>query len=97
MDDKLSIRLNIADRFFPLKVNRNEEEQLRKAAKLINDRITKYKLKYTSKDLQDIMSMVILEFVNKNFELEDKLDEMPIINQISEINDELVDYLDNTY
>ena len=97
MDDKLSIRLNIADRFFPLKVNRDEEEQLRKASKFINDRITKYKLKYTSKDLQDIMSMVILEVVNKNFELEDKLDEMPIINQISEINDELVDYLDNTY
>ena len=97
MDDKLSIRLNIADRFFPLKVNRDEEERLRKAAKLINDRITKYKLKYTSKDLQDIMSMVILEFVNKNFELEDKLDKSPIINQINEINEELVDYLDNTY
>ena len=97
MDDKLSIRLNIADRFYPLKVNRDEEEQLRKAAKLINDRITKYKLKYTSKDLQDIMSMVMLEVVNKNFELEDKLDEMPIINQINEINEELIDYLDNTY
>ena len=97
MDNKLSIRLNIADRFYPLKVNRDEEEQLRKAAKLINDRITKYKLKYTSKDLQDIMSMVILEVVNKNFELEDKLDEMPIINQINEINEELIDYLDNTY
>ena len=41
--------------------------------------------------------MVILEVVNKNFELEDKLDEMPIISQINEINDELVDYLDNTY
>ena len=97
MDDKLSIRLNIADRFYPLKVDRGEEEQLRKAAKFINDRITKYKLKYTSKDIQDIMSMVILEVVNKNFELEAKLDEMPIINQISEINEELESYLENTY
>jgi len=97
MEDKLSIRLNIVDRYYPLKVNRDEEEQLRKAAKHINERITKYKLKYTSKDLQDIMSMVILEFVNKNFELEDKLDEMPIRNQINEINEELIDYLENTY
>ncbi len=97
MEDKLSIRLSIANRFYPLKVNREEEEQLRKAAKHINDRITKYQLKYKSKDLQDVLSMVILEFVNKNFILEDKLDELPIRNQINEINQDLIDYLDNTY
>ena len=34
MDDKLSININIADRLYPLRVERKEEEDIRKAAKI---------------------------------------------------------------
>jgi len=38
MDDKLSIRVNVADRYYPLKVERENEEKIRKAARMINEK-----------------------------------------------------------
>ena len=38
-NDKLSIRVNIADRFYPLKVERKDEEKIRLAAKMINEKV----------------------------------------------------------
>ena len=43
MDDKLSIRVNVADRYYPLRIDRNDEERIRLAAKLINDKVLQYK------------------------------------------------------
>jgi len=37
MEEKLSIRVNIADRYYPLKIERDDEERIRRAAKMIND------------------------------------------------------------
>ena len=37
MDDKLSIKVNVAVRSYPLKVERADEEKIRKADKLINE------------------------------------------------------------
>ncbi len=96
MDDKLSIRLNIADKYYPLKVERDEEERLRKAAKLINDKILQYKQKYTSKDVQDFMAMVSLQFATKYLECEEKSDESLIIDKVNNINAEVVEFLQNT-
>ena len=39
MDDKLSINVNIAERMYPLRVDRKDEESIRKAAKIINDKV----------------------------------------------------------
>jgi len=96
MDDKLSIRLSIADRYYPLKVERDEEERLRKAAKLINDKILQYKQKYTSKEVQDFMAMVSLQFATKYLECEEKLDESPVIDKINNINSDLEQFLQDT-
>ena len=94
MDDKLSIKLYIAERYYPLKVDRNEEERLRKAAKLINVKILQYKeKKYTNKDVQDFMAMVSLQFATKYLECEEKLDESPIIDKIDSINTDLDEFL----
>ena len=35
MEDKLSIRVNVADRYYPLKIDRKDEEKIRKAAKIL--------------------------------------------------------------
>jgi len=53
MDDKLSIRVNVADRYYPLKVEREDEEKIRRAARLINEKVLQYKQRYTDKDVQD--------------------------------------------
>lgn len=93
MDDTLSIRVNIADRFYPLKIRKNEEEKIRKAAKLINERVLQYKQKYADKDVIDFMAMTALQLVTKLVELEEKQDVLPIIESIKELNEELEVYI----
>ena len=63
MDEQLSIKVQIAERFYPLKIKRTDEEKIRKAARLINDKVLQYKQRYTDKDSQDFMAMAALQFV----------------------------------
>jgi cell division protein ZapA len=73
MDDKLSIRVNVADRYYPLKVERENEEKIRKAARMINEKVLQYKQRYSDKDLQDFLAMASLQYVIKLNEEEEKL------------------------
>ncbi|MGQ9619989.1 MAG: cell division protein ZapA [Bacteroidales bacterium] len=72
-NDKLSIRVNVADRYYPLKIERENEEKIRKAARLINEKILLYKQRYSDKDVQDFLAMAALQFVTKLIEEEEKL------------------------
>ncbi|GAJ21014.1 unnamed protein product, partial [marine sediment metagenome] len=65
MDEKLSIRVNVADRYYPLKIDRRDEEKIRRAAKMINEKVLKYKQKYSDKDVQDFLAMAALQYVIK--------------------------------
>jgi cell division protein ZapA len=72
MDDKLSIRVNVADRYYPLKVERENEEKIRKAARMINEKVLQYKQRYSDKDVQDFLAMASLQYVIKLTEEEEK-------------------------
>jgi len=41
--DELSIKIKIADREYPMKVKRHEEERVRAAGKLINEKLKSYR------------------------------------------------------
>ena len=85
MDDKLSIRINIADRYYPLKVERENEEKIRKAARMINEKVLQYKQRYTDKDVQDFLAMAALQYVIKLTEEEEKLDNDYIPDTLKEL------------
>jgi len=89
MDDKLSIRVNVADRYYPLRIDRKDEEHIRKAAKLINDKLLQYKQRYTDKDVQDFLAMVALQYVIKLLEQEDRNDTAPILDAVKELSEKL--------
>lgn len=89
MDDTFSIRINIADRYYPLKIERSDEEKIRKAAKLINDKVLQYKQKYVDKDVQDFLAMAALQYVIKVLDTESRNDLGPITSEIRELNEEL--------
>jgi len=89
MDDKLSIRVNVADRFYPLRIDRKDEERIRLAAKLINDKVLQYKQRYSDKDVQDFLAMATLQYVIKLLELENRHDVDPMIEAVRELNDQL--------
>ena len=69
---EISIKINIADRIYPLKVNQEEEEVIRRAAKLINDRIKEYQDAYSVRDKQDLLSMSVLHFATATLKSESK-------------------------
>ena len=85
MDDKLSIRVNVADRYYPLKVERENEEKIRKAARLINEKVLQYKMRYTDKDVQDFLAMAALQYVIKLTEEEEKLENDYLPDAIKEL------------
>jgi cell division protein ZapA (FtsZ GTPase activity inhibitor) len=93
MDDKLSIRVNVADRYYPLKIERRDEEKIRKAARLINEKVLQYKQRYLDKDVQDFLAMAALQFVTRIIEMEDKTDISPLEQKLQELNEELEEYL----
>jgi len=62
----LSIKINIANRVYPLTVKSEEEEGIRKTAKMINERIKEYEQDYAVKDKQDLLAMCALEYGTSN-------------------------------
>jgi cell division protein ZapA len=95
MDDKLSIRVNVADRYYPLKVEREDEEKIRRAARLINEKVLQYKQRYTDKDVQDFLAMAALQFVIKLSEEEEKLSSDYLPDALKELTQKIDTVLDS--
>jgi cell division protein ZapA (FtsZ GTPase activity inhibitor) len=64
--EKYSIKVNILNRPYPLLVKSEEEEAVRNAAKLINDRIKAYKDRFSVQDDLDLVIMCCLELATDN-------------------------------
>ena len=94
MDEKFTIKVNIVDRYYPLKIDRKDEEGVRKAAKKINDTVLQYKKVYSDKDSQDFLAMAALQFVIKVVEMEGKRDVLPIVEGLADLEQELKEYLE---
>jgi cell division protein ZapA (FtsZ GTPase activity inhibitor) len=89
MDDKLSIRVNVADRYYPLKVESENEERIRKAARLINEKVLQYKQRYVDKDIQDFLAMAALQYVIRLIEIEEKEGDNSLEEGMKELTERL--------
>ena len=65
-NEKLKIKISIADRVYPLTVFPHQEEGLRKAAKEIEKVIKQFEQSYAVRDEQDVLAMCALQFAAKN-------------------------------
>ena len=65
MEEKLKIKLSIADRVYPLTIDPRQEEGLRKAAKNIDNLAKKFEQNYAVRDKQDVLAMCALQFASK--------------------------------
>ncbi len=92
-EDLLTIRVNILDTSYPIKVKREEEEVYRKAAKQLNEKILAYRKKY-SKNLNDIdfVIMVGFELSLHCVQLEEEKAKSPFISTIKAIDNRLAEY-----
>lgn len=65
MADKLSIKLHIANRIYPMKIERNSEEYIRNAVKKIEAKLNFFEENYAIKDKQDLLAMCLIEYASK--------------------------------
>ena len=95
MSNQLKIKLSVADRVYPLTINPDKEEGLRKAAKKIEEMIKRFEQNYAVRDKQDVLAMCALQFaaqveqqsIDKDTDLE------AIENKLASLNNLLQDHL----
>jgi cell division protein ZapA (FtsZ GTPase activity inhibitor) len=65
VNDTLSIKVQIANRSYPLKVTLQQEEAMRNAAALVNERMKEYETAYAVRDHQDLLAMCALQLASE--------------------------------
>lgn len=65
MSNELSIKVNIADRYYPLRVTPEEEEIVRQASRLINEKLKSFQQQFGVRDKQDMLCMTVLELATQ--------------------------------
>ncbi|WP_293874042.1 cell division protein ZapA [Flavobacterium sp.] len=95
MDEKLKIKISIADRVYPLTVDLAQEEGLRSASKKIDVMIKQFEESYAVRDKQDVLAMCALQFASQveQKHVESSIDSKDL-DRLKKINDLLFDYLD---
>jgi cell division protein ZapA len=60
---ELSIKIRISDRDYPMRVDASEEERIRIAGKLINEKLKHFREQFGIDDKQDLLSMTVFDAV----------------------------------
>jgi cell division protein ZapA len=95
MDEKLKIKLNIADRVYPLTVDMSQEEGLRSASKKIDLMIKQFEENYAVRDKQDVLAMCALQFASQleQKKVDNAIDGSESMERLTKLNILLDDYL----
>jgi len=92
MDEKLKIKISIADRVYPLNVDMSQEEGLRSASKKIDVMMKQFEENYAVRDKQDVLAMCALQFAsqveqNKIDKVEDHTNTIERLNKLNDLLD----------
>ena len=68
--EELSIKIKIADREYPMKVDSEDEERIRLAGKKINEKIKLYRDQFGIDDKQDLLAMVAFDSLYEKLQAE---------------------------
>jgi cell division protein ZapA len=95
MDEKLKIKISIADRVYPLTVDFSQEEGLRSASKKIDVMIKQFEENYAVRDKQDVLAMCALQFASQveQKKVSNAIDGTASIERLTKLNDLVDEYL----
>ncbi len=85
---ELSIKLRIGNREYPMRVKAEDEERIRRAGKILNDKVKKYREQFGIDDNQDLLAMVAFDCLiekMKNEEQAGSVDEVST-QQLARLN-----------
>ena len=78
MSEKIKIKLNIADRVYPLSISPNQESSLRASAIKIDSMTKQLESNYAVRDKQDVLAMCALQYAAElEIQLQNKIKSEP--------------------
>ena len=78
MSEKIKIKLNIADRVYPLSRSPNQESSLRASAIKIDSMTKQLESNYAVRDKQDVLAMCALQYAAElEIQLQNKIESEP--------------------
>jgi cell division protein ZapA len=102
-DNKFLIHIGIADKVYGLRIDRDQEELARKAAKQIKAALGRYQKKYPKSANNDPkyaegnidwLAMVALQLSMENLQWEERNDTMPFVEKIQQMTNLLETYME---
>jgi cell division protein ZapA len=84
--EKVSLKIVIAGRTYPLTIKREEEDAIRNAAERINSNIVKLQSSYAVKDMQDLLAMTTLQIALQKSEAVEQTPPVEIPTYEHELN-----------
>ena len=95
MDEKLKIKISIADRVYPLTVDFSQEEGLRSASKKIDVMIKQFEENYAVRDKQDVLAMCALQFASQveQKKVNNAVDGTESMERLTKLNNRVDSYL----
>jgi len=62
---EVNIKVEVAGSVYPLRVNADDEQNIKEAVDLINNKIAEFEKNYAIRDKKDVMGMVLLQLVSQ--------------------------------
>ncbi|MEK9755761.1 MAG: cell division protein ZapA [Bacteroidota bacterium] len=94
MEENIKIKLNIADRLYPLTIQRSQEFYFREAAKIIDKNIKNLEDNYSVRDKQDLLAMSCIQFAAKSLQNQSKSSNSD--TELEKIVLKMIDSIDNS-
>ena len=88
---ELSIKVVIGGRTYPLTINREDEEKIRKSVSDIDSNIKNLKENYAVNDMQDLLAMTALEYANDSITKNNSVEFEKLSKEITNLRDDLED------
>ena len=87
-DDKIKIKIAVADRFVEVVINKEQEYYYREAEKVINESFLKFAKNWAYTDHQDLLSKILVDFAVKWVENEERLNDYDedLVPKMQELN-----------
>ena len=89
MNDKLKIKIPIANRVYPMIIEPSKEQGLRLASQKINNLIKKFEQNYSVQDKQDALAMCALQIASSR--IQKKIDNDETLDTIEMKINDLID------
>jgi len=97
MPDKILISLEVLPnrRKYPLRIDANDEELIRKAAMQLRQKYVQYQQTFPDAGLEevDMMAMVAIDIATSHLQLENKNNTVSITTKIQQLDSEIKSYL----